>query len=78
MKLPLQLDCFVLPLGQILIHQKAACQATFFHCRTTRHRAAFGGSMTFSVVTTGGRALGIFIIPPLEKGGRGGIGKEEQ
>ena len=31
--------------------------------------------MTFSVVTTGGRALGIFIIPPLEKGGEGGLEK---
>ena len=43
--------------------------------------------MTFSVVTTGGRALGIFIIPickrgfyhpPFGKGGRGGIAKSEQ
>jgi hypothetical protein len=32
--------------------------------------------MTFSVVTTGGRALGIFIIPPLEKGGEGGLEKK--
>jgi hypothetical protein len=31
--------------------------------------------MTFNVVTTGGRALGIFIIPPLKKGGEGGLEK---
>ena len=31
--------------------------------------------MTFSVVTTGGRALDIFIIPPLEKRGEGGLEK---
>jgi hypothetical protein len=44
------------------------------------------GSMTFSAATTGGQALGIFIIPfkrgfyhpPFGKGGRGGIGKDEQ
>jgi len=31
--------------------------------------------MTFSVVATGGRAIGVFIIPPLEKGGEGGFEK---
>jgi hypothetical protein len=31
--------------------------------------------MRFRVVTAGGRALGTFIIPPLEKGGVGGLEK---
>jgi hypothetical protein len=31
--------------------------------------------MTFNVVTSGGRALGFFIVPPLEKGGEGGLEK---
>jgi hypothetical protein len=31
--------------------------------------------MTFGVITTEGRALRIFIIPPLEKGGEGGLEK---
>ena len=31
--------------------------------------------MTFSVVTTGGRALGIFIIPPWKRGARGDLEK---
>jgi hypothetical protein len=29
--------------------------------------------MMFSAVTTRGRALGILIVPPLEKGGEGGF-----